>query len=69
MAALRISNQHCPYDFCVYVPILRLSTLFRCLFRVSTFNQEKDIVGAFSVIVKTVCGTDGALHSPVHCLC
>ena len=27
------------------------------------FNQEKALVGAFSVIVKTSCGTDGALHS------
>ena len=26
------------------------------------FNQEKALVGAFSVIVKTGCGTDGALH-------
>ena len=29
---------------------------------VATFNQEKALVGAFSVIVKTGCGTDGALH-------
>ena len=27
------------------------------------FNQEKALVGAFSVIVKTDCETDGALHS------
>ena len=27
------------------------------------FNQEKALVGAFSMIVKTGCGTDGALHS------
>ena len=27
------------------------------------FNQEKALVRAFSVIVKTGCGTDGALHS------
>ena len=27
---------------------------------VSTFNQEKALVGAFSVIVKTDCGTDGS---------
>ena len=26
-------------------------------------GQEKALVGAFSVIVKTSCGTDGALHS------
>ena len=30
---------------------------------VGAFNQEKALVGAFSVIVKTGCGTDGALHS------
>ena len=30
---------------------------------VGAFNQEKALVGAFSVIVKTGCGADGALHS------
>ena len=30
---------------------------------VGAFNQEKALVGAFSVIVKTGCGTDEALHS------
>ena len=30
---------------------------------VGAFNQEKALVGAFSVIVKTSCGTDGSLHS------
>ena len=30
---------------------------------VGTFKQEKALVGAFSVIVKTGCGTDGALNS------
>ena len=30
---------------------------------VGAFNQEKALVGAFSVIVKTGCGTDGELHS------
>ena len=30
---------------------------------VAAFNQEKALVGDFSVIVKTDCGTDGALHS------
>ena len=30
---------------------------------VGAFNQEKALVGAFSVIVKTGCGTDGSLHS------
>ena len=28
---------------------------------VGTFNQEKALVGAFSVIVKTGCGTDGSI--------
>ena len=27
------------------------------------FNQEKALVGAFSVIVKTGCGTDGSFYS------
>ena len=30
---------------------------------VGTFNQEKALVGAFSVIVKTDCGTDGSFYS------
>ena len=30
---------------------------------VGAFNQEKALVGAFSVIVKTGCGTDGAFYS------
>ena len=30
---------------------------------VGSFNQEKALVGAFSVIMKTDCETDGALHS------
>ena len=29
---------------------------------VGTFNQEKALVGAFSVIVKTSCETDGSFH-------
>ena len=29
---------------------------------VGAFNQEKALVGVFSVIVKTGCGTDGSLH-------
>ena len=32
---------------------------------VGAFNQEKALVGAFSVIVKADCETDGALHSTV----
>ena len=31
--------------------------------QVCTFNQEKALEGAFSVIAKTGCGTDGALLS------
>ena len=30
---------------------------------VGAFNQEKALVGDFSVIVKTDCGTDGSFHS------
>ena len=30
---------------------------------VGAFNQEKALVVAFSLIVKTGCGTDGTLHS------
>ena len=33
---------------------------------VGTFNQKKALVGAFTVIVKTGCGTDGALHSTIE---
>ena len=61
-----------PYDFCVGVPISRLLTVGSTLIKhsvlnvkalVGTFNQEKALVGAFSVIVKIGCGTDGALLS------
>ena len=30
---------------------------------VAAFNQEKALVGAFSVIVKTDCETDGTFYS------
>ena len=33
---------------------------------VGAFNQEKALVEAFSVIVKTDCGTDEALHSTTY---
>ena len=33
---------------------------------VGAFNQEKALVGAFSVIVKTDCEIDGALHSTTN---
>ena len=35
----------------------------KALVVVGALNQEKALVGAFYVIVKTGCGTDGALHS------
>ena len=33
---------------------------------VGAFNQEKALVGAFSVIVKTDCGTDGSFYSTIE---
>ena len=33
---------------------------------VGAFNQEKTLVGAFSMIVKTGCGTDGSFYSTSH---
>ena len=30
---------------------------------VGAFNQEKALIGTFSVIVKTGCGTDGWFYS------
>ena len=32
---------------------------------VAAFNQEKALVGAFSVIVKTDCETDGSFYSTI----
>ena len=32
---------------------------------VGAFNQEKALVGAFSVIVKTGCETDGSFYSTI----
>ena len=32
------------------------------MWKLSTFYQEKALVGAFSVIVKTDCETNGAVH-------
>ena len=32
---------------------------------VGAFNQEKALVGTFSVIVKTDCETDGSFHSTI----
>ena len=43
----------------------RLAECLKCESSSGAFNQEKALVGAFSVIVKTGCGTDGALHSTI----
>ena len=42
-----------------------LNTVLKVKALVGALNQEKALVGAFSVIVHctTGCGTDGALHS------
>ena len=68
-----------PYDICVGIPFscriklhrpwinARLTYCLNSVLNVEVligdFNQEKALVGAFSVIVKTGCGTDGAPHS------
>ena len=33
---------------------------------VAAFNQEKALVGAFSVIVKNGCGTDGSICGTIY---
>ena len=38
-----------------------LNSILNVKAQVGTFNQEKALVGAFSVIVKTGCGTDGSI--------
>ena len=40
-----------------------LYSVFNVKVLVGAFNQEKALVGAFSVIVKTGCGTDGSFYS------
>ena len=45
----------------IYLPTGRRGLNVKAL--VGAFNQEKVLVGAFSVIVKTDCETDGAIHS------
>ena len=56
-----LTNPPIPYDFCVGDPISRLLTLgstpvqhsiLNVKALVGTFNQEKALVGAFSVIVQ-----------------
>ena len=46
-----------PFSIVSYNSVLNVKAL------VGAFYQEKALVGAFSVIVKTDCETDGALHS------
>ena len=43
-----------------------LNSVFGVKALVGAINQEKALVGAFYMIVKTSCGTDGALHSTSH---
>ena len=48
-----LSNLAFPYDLCVGDPISRLSNRFLNVKAVvAAFNQEKALVGAFSVIVQ-----------------
>ena len=42
-----------------------MSTVLNVKAVVATFNQEKALVGAFSVIVKTDCETDGSFTALV----
>ena len=69
-----LTNLSVLYDFCVGDPISRLLTVGSTLIQysvlyvkalVGAFNQEKALVGAFSVIVKTDCGTDGSFYSNI----
>ena len=56
-------------QFHVYLPLsICLNSVLNVKALVGAFNQEKALVGAFSVIVKTGCGTDGALHSTMFCV-
>ena len=43
--------------------LTNLNSVFNVKALVGAFNQEKALVGAFSVIVKTGCGTDGSFYS------
>ena len=52
-------------QFHVYFPWFHNSVLnVKAL--VGAFNQEKALVGAFSMIVKTGCGTDGSIYSTTN---
>ena len=54
-------------QFHVYLPwgqcLFSLNSVLNVKALVGAFNQEKALVGAFSVIVKTGCGTDGSFYS------
>ena len=65
-------NPSVPYDPCVGVPISHLFTVgsmpvyhsvlnsvLNVKALIGAFNQETALVGAFSGIVETVCGTNG----------
>ena len=51
------NSSHNSHSRLVRIDVLNVKAL------VGAFNQEKALVGAFSVIVKTGCGIDGTLHS------
>merc|ERR1711994_255922 len=72
-----LTNPPVPYDFCVGVPISHLLTVgstpvqhsvLNVKALVGAFNQEKALIGAFSVIVKTGCGTDGSICGTTNTL-
>ena len=46
-----------------YKDLLLVESVLNVKAGVGAFNQEKALVGAFSVIVKTDCGTDGSFYS------
>ena len=48
---------------CIVPKICNLPSVLNVKAVVAAFNQEKALVGAFSVIVKTGCGTDGSFYS------
>ena len=49
-----------PFSIVFYNSVLNVKAL------VGAFNQENALIGAFSVIVKTDCETDGTLHSTMQ---
>ena len=48
---------HCHWSTSIYHSVLNVKALE------GAFNQEKALIGGFSVIVKTGCGTDGSFYS------